>query len=92
MGSLLYFAAVPPPIRTVHIPLTPGAAKALRRSQDESAALGEAQVRPGHLMLALLPRDDASSPRGGGAIKMLQEQGVDVVWLRNRLIGLLESR
>lgn len=75
---------------TVHIPFTREAVKALNRSPEESAALGEAQVRPGHVLLALLRRDDASSPRGSGAIKMLQQQGVDVVWLRNRVIGLLE--
>jgi hypothetical protein len=84
--------AYPPPVRTVHIPWTPEAAKALRRSQNESAALGEAQVRPGHLLLALLPGDDSSSPPGDRAIKLLQEQGVDVAWLRNRLIDLLQSR
>lgn len=81
----------PPPVRTVHIPFAPEAANALRRSRDESAALGEAQVRPGHLLLALLRSDDASSPRGGGATKLLQEQGIDVVRLRDRVIRLLES-
>jgi ClpA/ClpB-like protein len=67
--------AYPPTVRTVHIPFAREAVGALHRSQEESAALGEAQVRPGHLLLALLRGDDASSPRGGGAIKMLQEQG-----------------
>jgi ATP-dependent Clp protease ATP-binding subunit ClpC len=81
----------PPPVRTVHIPLTPEAAKALRRSEDESAALGEAHVRPGHLLLALLRSDDAFSPRGGGAIKLLQEQEIDVLRLQDRVIRLLES-
>jgi ATP-dependent Clp protease ATP-binding subunit ClpC len=81
----------PPPVRTVHIPLTPEAAKALRRSQDESATMGEAQVRPGHLLLALLRSDDAFLPRGGGAIKLLQEEGIDVVRLQDRVIRLLES-
>jgi hypothetical protein len=80
----------PPSVRTVHIPFTPGAANALRRSQDEAAALGEAQVRPGHLLLALLP-SDASLPFADGATKSLQQQGVDLVRLRNRVIGLLKS-
>jgi ATP-dependent Clp protease ATP-binding subunit ClpC len=83
--------AYPPPVRTVHIPFTPEVARALRGSQDESAALGEVQVRPGHLLLALLRSDDASSPRGGGATKLLQEQGIDVVRLQDRVIRLLES-
>jgi ATP-dependent Clp protease ATP-binding subunit ClpC len=81
----------PPPVRTVHIPFTPDVATALRRSQAESAALGEAQVRPGHLLLALLRSDDASSPRGGGAIKLLQDHGIDVVRLQDRVIRLLRS-
>ena len=81
----------PPPVRTVHIPFTPEAARALRRSQGESAGLGEAQVRPGHVLLALLRTDRASSPRGGGAIKLLQDHGIDVVRLQDRVITLLRS-
>jgi ATP-dependent Clp protease ATP-binding subunit ClpA len=77
---------------TVHIPFTPEAEKVLNRSREESAALSEAHVRPGHVLLALLRDDDASSSRGSAAIKMLQEQGVDVDWLRNRVIELLGSR
>jgi hypothetical protein len=42
--------------------------------------------------LALLREDAASSSRGSAAIKMLQEQGVDVDWLRNRAMELMESR
>jgi ATP-dependent Clp protease ATP-binding subunit ClpA len=83
--------AYPPPVRTVHIPFTPEAARALRGSMDQAAALGEAQVSPGHLLLALLRSDDASSPRGGGATKLLQEQGIDVVRLQDRVIRLLSS-
>lgn len=77
--------------REVHIPFTPEAARALRRSQDESAALGDTQIRPGHLLLALLPGDHRSTPLGDGAVMSLQEHGVDVVQLRNRLMGLLGS-
>jgi ATP-dependent Clp protease ATP-binding subunit ClpC len=71
----------------VHIPFTPGARNALRRAQEESTTLGDQQVRPGHMLLALL-RGDGDD----GAIKMLQEQGVDVDWLRNRVTELLGSR
>ena len=84
--------ADPRPNREVHIPFSPEAAAVLRRSREVSAALGEAQTRPGHLLLALLPSEDTSQPLGDGAEKLLREQGVDVVWLRTRLLGLLQSR
>jgi hypothetical protein len=77
---------------TVQIPFTWEADKALQRSQEESATLGEAHVHPGHVLLALLRRDDKVPRSGTGAVEMLEEQGVDVDSLRNRLIGLLKSR
>jgi hypothetical protein len=40
----------------------------------------------------LLRGDDASVRRGDGAIEILQDQAVDVICLRNRVIELLESR
>jgi ATP-dependent Clp protease ATP-binding subunit ClpA len=42
--------ADPRPNREVHIPFSPEAAAVLRRSREVSAALGEAQTRPGHLL------------------------------------------
>jgi hypothetical protein len=63
-----------------------------QHDRGRSAAVGEAQVHPGHVLLALLREDAASSSRGSAAIKMLQEQGVDVDWLRNRAMELMESR
>lgn len=75
----------------VHIPLTEETRQALERSEEESAALGDTQVLPGHLLLALLREDDGSAPRGSGAFRMLQEQGIDVGWLRDRVTRLLQN-
>jgi ATP-dependent Clp protease ATP-binding subunit ClpA len=75
-----------PPLPRIHIPFTPGSKKALERAREDSGAFGEQLVRPGHLLLALL-REDGDD----GAIKMLQDQGVDVSWLRDRVSALLRS-
>jgi ATP-dependent Clp protease ATP-binding subunit ClpA len=69
-----------------HIPITRGAKKVFERSREESAAFGEQLVRPGHMLLALL-RGDGDD----GAVKMLQEQGVDLDWLRERVTELLKG-
>jgi hypothetical protein len=67
-------------------PVHAGARNALRRALEESTTLGDQLVRPGDMLLGLL-RGDGDD----GAVKMLQEQGVDLDWLRKRVTELLKG-
>jgi ATP-dependent Clp protease ATP-binding subunit ClpA len=70
-----------PPLPRLHIPFTPGSKKVFERALEESRLLGDREIRPGHLLLALL-RDEAE-------VKALHDQGVDVDSLRTRVTELL---
>jgi hypothetical protein len=65
----------------VHLPFNPEAKAALQRARDESKALGDHEVRPGHILLAILPTDPAAAE--------LAKSGSDLVRLRDRVIELL---
>lgn len=71
-----------PPLPRVHIPFNPEAKAALERAHVEAKVRDdEHDVRPGHVLLALLPADPA--------VAVLVKQGIDVDRLRDRVIELL---
>lgn len=65
----------------VHLPIDPETRNALRRSREESRAFGDAEVQPGHVLLAILPTEPAAAE--------LAKYGADLVRLRARVIELL---
>lgn len=68
----------------INIPFTPRAKQALELALEESRQLGVKYIGTEHLLLGLL-KEGARGTGGGVAIKILQNLGVDVVALEERL-------
>jgi ATP-dependent Clp protease ATP-binding subunit ClpA len=69
------------------VPLTPSACQIMAHSQEEAERMGQAEIQPEHICLALL----AGHPEGV-AIKVLKNFGVDTKALRTRIVQQLPVR
>jgi ATP-dependent Clp protease ATP-binding subunit ClpA len=81
VGMPTFTPGPPTPLPKVHLPFNPEAKAALQGARDESKALGDHEVHPGHILLALLPTDPA--------VAVLERSGIDANRLRDRVIELL---
>ena len=81
VGMPTFTPGPPTPPPKVHLPFNPEAKAALQRARDESKALGDHDVRPGHILLAILPTEPA--------VAELAKSGIDANRLRERVMELL---
>jgi ATP-dependent Clp protease ATP-binding subunit ClpA len=70
-----------PPLPRVYIPFNPEAKAALERASEEAKTLVDHDVRPGHILLAILPTEPA--------VAELAKSGIDANRLRDRVMELL---